>query len=115
MAEQTITEFLDDLTGETGAERVEFSHDGKMFTIDLKGGARANFVKMLAAHESKMEKFLAVAQPVNAPAKATRKAAKAGTGDAAVIRQWAVENGVEVGSRGRINPAVREAFNAANA
>ena len=117
MATNTITEYLDDFTGEAGAERVAFSHNGQDFTIDLKGGTRANFVKMLAAFEDKMAPFLAVAKPVTpvkGKGKGRKTSAPAAKGEAAEIRQWARQNGIEVGTRGRIGPDVKAAFLAAH-
>ena len=114
MAEQTLVTFLDDFTGEEGAERVVFSHGGRDFTIDLKGGTRANFVKMLAAFEDKMAPFLAVASPLAAPAPVKRrKTGSAAEGEAATVRKWARENGITVGTRGRIAPEVTAAYLAA--
>jgi hypothetical protein len=112
MSVKTETVFTDDLTGAEGAKRVEFTHNGTEYTVDLSPLSASNFLRMQKAYTEKMEKFLAVAVPVKRQRKSS-KSTTAPTGEAALIRAWAVENGVEVGKRGRIHPDVKAAYAAA--
>lgn len=117
MATTTKTETLDDFTGEAGATTVEFFHQGEQYSIDLKGGTLANFRKMIEAQDAKFAPFVAKARKVTAKTRTARKGkGKSGqASQAAVIRAWAVANGVEVGTRGRLAPTVIEQYNAAHA
>jgi hypothetical protein len=108
MASRTIVELVDDLAGGPADESVSFGLDGREYEIDL---STANAKKLRSA----LEGYQAVARrigsrPVGRPR--GRVAQAAGTGDAAEIREWAVSNGFEVSSRGRIPAQLREAYQA---
>jgi hypothetical protein len=108
MASRTIVELVDDLAGGPADESVSFGLDGREYEIDL---STANAKKLRGA----LEGYQAVARrigsrPVGRPRGRVGQAAT--IGDAAEIREWAVSNGFEVSSRGRIPAQLREAYQA---
>lgn len=114
--EKFITEVIDDVTGNP-AESVEFEFKGQKFTVDVDPLRKNNLTQITEAHARKVEAenarfaekmgpFLEHATPVGA----TKPKAKRGKSDAAVIRAWALENGIEVGERGRVSTEVRALY-----
>lgn len=105
----TTVTVTDDLDGKNGAETVLFSLDGVDYSIDLGALNRKNF-------RASMQKYIDAAKVVE-PVKVRKsnKTSAKPNGDAALIRDWARANGIAVGDRGRLNPSVIEAFNAAQA
>ena len=105
MVAKTFVKFYSDLSGEEigeSAETLSFSLSGTSYEIDLTADERAEFEQMLT-------KYIEAARP----------ALGRGTGttaglDPKVVRAWAVENGHDVPSRGRIPRAIVEAYNAAH-
>lgn len=110
----TTVTITDDINGKEGASTVLFGLDGKNYTIDLTPENEATLRKALA-------KFVkAATEVVPAPARTARTrrtSAPRGRGntDTAAIRSWAQANGIPVGTRGRIDSEVVEAYNAAQA
>jgi hypothetical protein len=105
MASRTIVELVDDLEGGPADESVSFGLDGREYEIDL---STANAKKLRSA----LDTYQAVARRVTGRTTRGRIPAQAVTGDAAAIREWAVSNGFEVSSRGRIPAQLREAYEA---
>lgn len=108
----TTTIVTDDLDGKSGAATVKFGLDGKTYTIDLTPFNENNLRQSLA-------KYVAAAtEEVPTPARRTRRAngtrPRTNT-DSATIRAWAKANGLAVGTRGRIDSEIVEAFHAAQA
>jgi hypothetical protein len=108
VAKKTL--IIDDLTGQTGARTHKLRFDGVEYEIDLTD---KSFADLRAA----LRPYLRAARTVGgaAPKPSKRASGRLGkpTGDAAVIRAWARANGVAVTERGRVAPAVREAWIAA--
>lgn len=108
---------VDDISGDVIDEglggTVEFSFDGKHYTIDLG-------VKNRDAFRKDMTKWTEHAQEVEAPRRQTttrrRTASSASSGMSKetreAIRHWANSNGYSVGDRGRIKAEIVEAFEA---
>jgi hypothetical protein len=101
----------DDLTGEIiedgAAETVEFSVNGKSYTIDLSRQSAADF------HQG-LEKYIAVATKVGAPVKARRPGSvRAEKEQLAAIRSWAQQNGYKIAARGRISAEILDAYHKA--
>ena len=105
MAQRTIVLLEDDLTGGDADETVSFGLDGRSYEIDLNSKNAAALRKALSPYMSAARKSssrgLSVARGRIAPANGP---------DAATLRAWAVENGYEVNSRGRVSAAIREAY-----
>lgn len=108
----TTVTVTDDLTGQAGATTIKFGLDGKNYTIDLNSINEANLRKSLAKYIEKATEE--VPAPVVAPRTRRASGTRARTNtDAASIRAWAVANGFTVGTRGRIDSEIVEAYNAA--
>jgi hypothetical protein len=112
MAKQILERILDDLDGSEGAASIEFGLDGVMYTIDLTDKHQDEL-------RSTLEPFLASARRerrLAAGRSAVRRPA-AGTGDRdrnQAIRGWALENGIELATRGRIAQGVLDAFDSSD-
>ena len=107
MAAKTFVKFYSDLSGEEigdSAETLLFSFAGTSYEIDLTAKERAEFERVLS-------KYLEAARPATA---SRRGSGTTGDLDPKVVRAWAVENGHDVPSRGRIPRAIVEAYNAAH-
>lgn len=106
MATVTETILIDDLDGTEGAETLVFGLDGATYEIDLSPE------NMTTVREA-LEPLVAKATRVDGKRKGRKPSAPAKQSDAAKVREWARENGHEVGNRGRIPVEVIEAYEAA--
>lgn len=122
MAKRVV--IVDDVSGEEveeglGGGSVEFSFDGKFYTIDLG-------VKNRDALRADLKKWIDAATEVEAPRRTTgatgtrrRGAPAGGSGrgkeELAAIRDWSAKQGRELSPRGRIPADVLEAFDKAHA
>jgi hypothetical protein len=97
-------ELIDDLTGKTADETLTFGLDGRLYEIDLSASNAEKLRRVLA-------KFV-LAGRRQTTVKATSRTPRVAS-DAAEIRAWAVANGYEVSSRGRVSAELREAYLAA--
>ncbi|SDO77970.1 Lsr2 protein [Nakamurella panacisegetis] len=110
MAQVTNVKLLDDLDGSKAVETISFGIDGVGYEIDLN-------LKNAKALRKAMAEFVAAGRHLKVPAagsaaRSTSRSRSAGP-DAAVIRQWANENGVPVSVRGRVSADVRAQYMAA--
>jgi len=106
MAQRTIVYLEDDLGGGDADETLAFGLDGRAYEIDLS-------TKNASALRKTLAPYLAAARKVSGRNGSGSRAvrAAAGTGpDAATLRAWAIDNGYEVNSRGRVSAAIREAY-----
>jgi Lsr2 len=108
MSRRTIVQLEDDLSGGEAAESVSFAIDGRSFEIDLS--------------EQNADQLRQIFAPYIAAGRGTRlargvarrlAAAASDEADPATIRAWAVEQGYEVSTRGRVSRDLREAYKAA--
>ena len=103
MAKKTHIELVDDIDGSKADETIAFSIDGAHYEIDLSA---ENAEKIRAEIGEWAEKGTRVARK-----KARRASAPAPSSEEnARIRQWAKDNGYEVGDRGRISAEIRQAY-----
>lgn len=106
MAKRTIAKYFSDISGEeidSTSPTVHFAFDGASYEIDLTEGETAELREALAP-------YLAVARRA-AGTRAARKAASASTGPSPKdVRAWAVAQGLDVPSRGRIPASLVEAY-----
>ncbi len=107
MAKEIIERLLDDFDGTPDAHTVHFALDGQAWTIDLN-----------AKHDSELRArlgpFIDAARRVRSEARGTQPSGRP-VGDRernAGIRSWALSEGVELPSRGRIASAVQDAYDA---
>lgn len=92
MAKQVTERLVDDLDGTDAAETVTFGLDGDIYEVDLS-----------EVNAKEIREFLGKYIEVG------RRRGKSGkASDAAQIRAWAREQGIEVPDRGRIPGPVRE-------
>ncbi len=105
MAQRTIVLLEDDLGDGNADETVAFGLDGRSYEIDLCAKNAASMRKALAP-------YVAAARRVSGRgASVTRGRAASSAGpDAATLRAWAIDNGYEVNTRGRVSAAIREAY-----
>lgn len=100
----------DDITGEKDAETVHFALDGTNYTIDLHPKTKAKLDSVLAPFIAKAERIgrVATAKPEPKRKHATRP-------DIEQIRQWAKEQGIPMGDRGRIPKVVLSQYDSTHA
>lgn len=100
---RTVIDRNDDFDGTPDAETVPFAFEGVSYEIELSG-------KNLKEMRSMMEAYVNAGRRVGGR-KATKGASrKASSVDSAAVRTWAQENGVEVGSTGKIGQAVIDQY-----
>ncbi|WP_104140924.1 Lsr2 family protein [Arthrobacter sp. ZGTC131] len=106
MAKRVITTLEDDLDGSEATETITFSIDGAEYEIDLNN-----------AHASElreaMNRFTAVARKAAGRARSAGRPS-AGVSDTKAVRAWAIENGIPISTRGRIQADVMERYSAAH-
>ena len=108
MARQVIERLVDDIDGSEATQSVSFGVDGLGYQIDLNDQH---------AHDlrSKLSPFLEVARRVRDDSGRPRAGARGAVADKdrnSSIRQWALDEGVELPSRGRIAGTVQQAYDA---
>jgi hypothetical protein len=101
MASRTIILLEDDVDGSKADEAIEFGIDGTIYAIDLSD---ANAKKLRGA----LDGYISKARKLSGRRSTSRKASSA-VGLKAV-RAWAVSNGIELSSRGRVSASVLEQY-----
>ena len=96
---------VDDLDGGNADETVSFGVDGRTYEVDLSESHATTLREVLAP-------FVAAGRRAGRHPKTTsvRPAIASSRADNATIRAWAVANGYQTGSRGRISAEIREAY-----
>src|SRR3954471_1099934 len=105
MATRTVTELLDDMTGQPADETVSFGLDGVEYEIDMTK-------KNAAALRKALGPFQDHARRVGGRRTTVMHHVASGV-DNRAVRAWAASNGIELSERGRIPGAVIEQFRAA--
>jgi hypothetical protein len=107
MAREVIEQLVDDLDGSEATESVSFGLDGVTFEIDLNG---QHADELRAAFET----YVRAARRVGGGSgRRTRSGRSARNRDRnAAIRQWALDNGIELPGRGRIAQGVKDTYDA---
>ncbi|MDP9696191.1 UNVERIFIED_ORG: hypothetical protein J2X79_003770 [Arthrobacter globiformis] len=108
MARKTVVILEDDLDGSKARETVQFSLDGVEYEIDLNE-EHANELRQAVS------RFAGAARKTSGGRgrSATRRP-PAGNRDAKAIRQWALDKGLKVNARGRIQADIVEQYQAAH-
>jgi hypothetical protein len=111
MAQRVQVILEDDFDGGKAEETVSFGLDGVDYEIDLSA-------KNAKALRSALDAWVSVARRTGGRRRrnSTRPVAakSAGRGSTSEIRAWAVEQGYEVSSRGRVPAEIREAYEKAH-
>lgn len=106
MAKRTIAKYFSDLSGndiESTSPTVHFAFDGASYEIDLTEAEADELREALAP-------YVAVARRA-AGTRAARKATSSSDGPSPKdVRAWAVAQGIDVPSRGRIPASLTEAY-----
>lgn len=114
MATKVNVVVVDDLDGSQPAQTVHFALDGKDYEIDL---SEAN----AAALREAVEPYVRAARAVTDPSareqgrRSSRRrtaSASGGPSETTLARQWAVDNGIKVNSRGRLPTEILEMYRA---
>lgn len=105
MATRTVTELLDDMTGQLADETVTFGLDGVEYEIDVTKKNAAALRKALTPYQD-------VARRVGGRKQGALKRVSTGV-DNRAVRAWAASNGIELSERGRIPAHVIEQYQAA--
>ena len=103
MKKQT-TLLLDDIDGTEAVKTVSFAFDGVQYEIDLSE-------EHLAEITADLEKWSAAARRVGGR---RRVGAITSARLSSKMRQWAIEQGIEISDRGRIPAPVQEAYREAH-
>lgn len=105
---KTIVVLEDDLDGSEASETLNFGVDGTEYEIDLND-QHANELREVLRHYTDVARKT----PGGRGRLAGRKSTTGGT-DSKAIRMWAVENGLQVNTRGRIQADIVEKYQAAH-
>lgn len=108
MAKKVIERLVDDIDGSAATQSVSFGVDGLVFRIDLND-LHANELR------TTLGRYVEVARRVrNEPSRGGSGARHAVVDKDrnTAIRQWALDHGVELPSRGRIAGTVQQAYDA---
>lgn len=104
MVQKRIVELIDDLDGGIAEESVTFAVDGKAYELDLSS-ANADALRAILAP------YISAGRRGGSVLKSSRQGSGAGADvDIAAVRQWAVDNGYAVNTRGRIPAAILAAY-----
>lgn len=103
MARKVIVQLVDDVDGGEASETVTFALDGIQYEIDLNEHNASEL-------RSSLERWVSNARRVAGRRTQSGRGKAAGTSDAAKIRAWAREQGIETSARGRIPAELRERY-----
>ena len=105
MAQRVQIVLTDDLDDSTADGTVTFAYAGTTYEIDLSDSNRNAFEEALAP-------YIAAARKVSGSRRSGGSGRRKGSGGASAteIRAWAVSQGMNVSSRGRVSGEVREAY-----
>ena len=113
MAKQYSVLFVDDLDGsELGqeAETIDFSFEGRNYTIDLSSENAATFREVMSRY---VESATRVSKSRGGTARKRSGQSAAASAELREIRTWARGNGYEVSDRGRIAAEIMDAYRVA--
>ncbi|MDQ0867464.1 histone-like nucleoid-structuring protein Lsr2 [Arthrobacter globiformis] len=108
MARKTVIILEDDLDGSEASEEVQFAIDGTEYEIDLNEEHADELRQALGRFAN------AARKSSGGRGRPTGRRAPAGGIDAKAIRQWALDKGLQVNSRGRIQADIVEQYQAAH-
>ena len=108
MAQKHIVRLVDDLTGDDAAETVSFALDGSRYEIDLSADNAARLRDTLSVYIASARRSARAAGREGG----THRGTRADREQTAAIRQWARENGHQIGDKGRLPSSVVEAYHA---
>jgi hypothetical protein len=102
VARKTVVEWVDDIDGSSASETVTFTIDGSRYEIDLseKNAAKLRDVMSgwIEAGRRSGHRRVRASNAKNDPSESTN------------ARKWAIDNGFDVGPRGRLRSEVLDAY-----
>jgi len=103
VAKKTVVEWVDDIDGTAASETVTFTIDGSRYEIDLSEKNAAKLRKTMsgwieASRRSSNRRTRTTQQPKSDSSESTK------------ARKWAMDNGLDVGPRGRLRSEVIDAY-----
>jgi hypothetical protein len=108
MARKTVIILEDDLDGSEADETVDFAVDGAEYEIDLTAGHADELRRVLG-------RYIKAARKTSGGGVRVRQLRMPRVGvDAKAIRLWAIDNGLQVNTRGRIQADIVEKYQAAH-
>ena len=105
-----VTQLVDDLDGGRADETVSFALDGRSYEIDLSEANAATLRKALDEYVARARK----ASDSSRERKSSQGSVQRDPSQTRAIRQWALQNGHAISSRGRIPRPVVTAYEAAH-
>lgn len=105
---KTIVVLEDDLDGSKADETLNFSVDGAEYEIDLTSEHANELRSALSRYTN------AARRTSGARGRAAARKTTTGGTDSKAIRQWALDNGLQVNTRGRIQAEIVEKYQAAH-
>lgn len=114
MAQIHEVRLVDDLTGDSADETVEFGIDGKSYEIDLSAKNAGKLREALAAYVGAARKATTARRRGAAATAAPARRPSIDREQNQAIREWARKRGMKVSDRGRIPAEVLEAYHQEN-
>lgn len=106
--QKTIVVLSDDLDGSEASETITFALDGAEYEIDLNESNAAELRQAL-------QRFTQAARKISGGRGRPPARKSVGSGiDTKAVRLWAIDNGFQVNTRGRIQSDIIEKYQAAN-
>jgi nucleoid-associated protein Lsr2 len=102
VAKKTVVEWIDDLDGSSASETVTFTIDGSRYEIDL---SEKNAAKLRGVMSGWIE-----ASRRSGHRRTRGGTAKPDPSESSNARKWAIDNGFDVGPRGRLRSEVLDAY-----
>ncbi len=103
MAQRVEIVLTDDLDESKADSTVTFGYAGATYEIDLSDANRTALEEALAP-------YIAAARKVSTGRRSSTRRRSSGGATATEIRAWALSQGMNVSSRGRVSSEVREAY-----
>ncbi|UKA68358.1 Lsr2 family protein [Arthrobacter sp. FW306-05-C] len=108
MAQKTVVILSDDIDGSEANETITFGLDGSEYEIDLNE-AHASELR------SALERFAHAGRRISGGRRRPTERKSGGSGvDTKAVRMWALDNGLKVNTRGRIQQEILEKYQAAH-
>lgn len=107
MARKVVTILEDDLDGSEASETLNFGLDGTEYEIDLNGEHADELRESLRRYTDVARKT------PGGRGRPSRRSSSSGV-DAKAIRSWALDQGLQVNARGRIQADIVEKYQAAH-
>jgi hypothetical protein len=110
MAREVVQRVTDDLDGSPDAATIQFALDGRAYQIDLSPRNEAKFRDALAPFVDNATKVRPERRSGRAATSRKGPLRESDRERAQLVRQWALDNGVQLAARGRLAQAVMDAF-----